>query len=115
MVFILGTAVMPHLMVRVGASRTGRTAQLHEYRHDPGRVFALLLIHRLRIGAVAGATDSTAVDTTGRSSSTLPTWDVLGDGSAGPVVLITLLACVVFLSVLINVTSVVRCRRLHHP
>ncbi|MFG2953620.1 transporter [Streptomyces sp. NPDC048291] len=108
MVFILGTAVMPHLILRVGASRTGRAARRSmSIAASLVGVFVLLLVTTgFASAALVGAAGITTADTTGQSSSVLLASDVLGDGSTGRVVLITLMACVVFLTVLTTVTSV---------
>ncbi|MET7784415.1 cation acetate symporter [Streptomyces sp. NPDC005388] len=107
-VYILGTAVMPHQILRVGASRTGRTAR-RSTSIATGLVglFVILLITTgFATAAVVGANGIGAVDATGQSSLILLASDVLGDGSTGRVVLITLVACVVFLTLLTTVTSV---------
>ncbi|MFJ8024573.1 transporter [Streptomyces sp. NPDC096311] len=107
-VFILGTAVMPHQLLRIGASRTGRAAR-RSMSIATGLVgaFVLLLITTgFASAAVVGATGIGAVDATGQSSPIQLASDVLRDGSTGRVVLITVMACVVFLTVLTTVTSV---------
>ncbi|MET7655543.1 transporter [Streptomyces sp. NPDC005486] len=108
MVFILGTAVMPHQFLRIGASRTGRTAR-RSVSIAAGLVgaFVLLLIATgFAAAAVVGATGIRAVDATGQSSLIQLASDVLRDGSTGRVALITVIACVVFLTVLTTVSSV---------
>ncbi|MFF2513801.1 transporter [Streptomyces sp. NPDC058086] len=107
-VFILGTAVMPHQLLRIGASRTGRAAR-RSMSIATGLVgaFVLLLITTgFASAAVVGATGIGAVDAAGQSSPIQLASDVLRDGSTGRVVLITVMACVVFLTVLTTVTSV---------
>ncbi|MEU0820998.1 sodium:solute symporter family transporter [Streptomyces mirabilis] len=107
-VFILGTAVMPHQLLRIGASRTGRAAR-RSMSIATGLVgaFVLLLITTgFASAAVVGATGIGAVDATGQSSPIQLASDVLRDGSTGRIVLITVMACVVFLTVLTTVTSV---------
>ncbi|MFD4510262.1 transporter [Streptomyces sp. NPDC058457] len=107
-VVILGTAVMPHLILRVGASRSGRSARRSmSIATGLVGVFILLLITTgFASVAVVGATNLTAVDPGGQASPILLASEVLGDGSTGRVVLITVMACVVFLAVLTTVTSV---------
>lgn len=107
-VFILGTAVMPHQILRVSASRTGRTAR-RSTSIAAGLVgaFTLLLIATgFASAAVVGASGIGAVDATGQSSPVQLASEVLQDGSTGRIALITVLACVVFLTVLTTVTSV---------
>ncbi|MFJ9908236.1 transporter [Streptomyces sp. NPDC101152] len=107
-VFILGTAVMPHQLLRIGASRTGRTAR-RSVSIATGLVgaFVLLLITTgFAAAAVVGANGIRAVDATGQSSLIQLASGVLGDGSTGRVPLITVIACVVFLTVLTTVSSV---------
>ncbi|NEB04209.1 transporter [Streptomyces sp. SID13726] len=107
-VFILGTAMMPHQILRISASRTGRTAR-RSMSIATGLVgaFVLLLIATgFASAAVLGAAGIGAVDGTGQLSPIQLASGVLRDGSAGRVVLITVLACVVFLTVLTTVTSV---------
>ncbi|KUO07223.1 cation acetate symporter [Streptomyces sp. DSM 15324] len=108
LVFILGTAVMPHQLLRIGASRTGRTAR-RSVSIATGLVgaFVLLLITTgFAAAAVVGATGIGAVDATGQSSLIQLASGVLRDGSTGRVALITVVACVVFLTVLTTVSSV---------
>ncbi|MET9658608.1 hypothetical protein [Streptomyces sp. NPDC006510] len=70
-------------------------------------VFILLLIATgFASAAVVGAAGIGAVDPSGQSSPILLAAGVLRDGSTGRVVLITLMACVIFLAVLTTVTSV---------
>ncbi|MFJ9151688.1 transporter [Streptomyces sp. NPDC102270] len=107
-VFILGTAVMPHQLLRIGASRTGRTAR-RSVSIATGLVgaFVLLLITTgFAAAAVVGATGIGAVDPTGQSSLIQLASGVLRDGSTGRVALITVVACVAFLTVLTTVSSV---------
>lgn len=107
-VFILGTAVMPHLILRVGASRSGHAARRSmSIATGLVGVFTLLLITTgFAAAAVVGGPDIGTVDAGGQSSPILLASGVLGDGSTGRVVLITLMACVIFLAVLTTVTSV---------
>ncbi|GAB3009155.1 cation acetate symporter [Streptomyces pseudoechinosporeus] len=106
-VVILGTAVMPHLILRVSASRTGRSAR-RSMSIATGLVgiFVLLVVMTgFAAAAVVGGAQIGAFDVTGQSSPILLASGVLGDGSAR-VALITLMACVVFAAVLTTVTSV---------
>ncbi|MFD4511011.1 transporter [Streptomyces sp. NPDC058464] len=107
-VFILGTAVMPHLLLRIGASRTGHSARrsMSIATGLQGILILLLVATGFASAAVAGAAGIGAVDATGQSSSILLASAVLRDGSTGRVALITLMACVVFLTVFTTVTSV---------
>lgn len=107
-VFILGTAVMPHLVLRIGASRSGRTARRSmSIATALIGVFVILLISTgFASAAVVGAGGISTADASGQSSAILLSARVLHDGSAGRVALITLMACVVFLTVLTTVTSV---------
>lgn len=108
LVFILGTAVMPHQLLRIGASRTGRAARrsMSIATALVGAFVLLLITTGFASAAVVGATGIGAVDATGQSSPIQLASDVLRDGSTGRVVLITVIACVVFLTVLTTVTSV---------
>ncbi|MER7690445.1 transporter [Streptomyces sp. NPDC097610] len=107
-VFILGTAMMPHQILRIGASRTGRAARrsMSIATGLVGTLVLLLITTGFASAAVVGATGIGAVDGTGQSSPIQLASDVLRDGSTGRVVLITVMACVVFLTVLTTVTSV---------
>ncbi|WOX21616.1 sodium:solute symporter family transporter [Streptomyces solicathayae] len=108
MVLILGTAVAPHLLLRVSASRNGRSARRSvSIAVGLVGVFALLLITTgFAAAAVVGSKVIGAVDGNGQSSPILLASGVLGDGSTGRVALITAMACVVFLAVLSTTTSV---------
>ncbi|MGW6962383.1 sodium:solute symporter family transporter [Streptomyces chartreusis] len=107
-VVILGTAVMPHLILRVGASRTGREAQrsMSIATLVMGVSVFLLIAVGFAAAAVVGGTKIGAVDAGGQASPILLASDVLRDGSTGRVALITVMACVVFLAVLTTVSSV---------
>jgi cation/acetate symporter len=106
-VFVLGTAVMPHLILRVSASRTGRSARRSvSIATGLVGVFILLLVTTgFAAAAVVGGAEIGIFDASGLSSPVLLASGVLGDGSAR-VALITLVACVVFTAVLTTVTSV---------
>jgi cation/acetate symporter len=106
-VVILGTAVMPHLILRVSASRTGRSARRSmSIATGLVGVFILLVVMTgFAAAAVVGGAQIGAFDVSGQSSPILLASGVLGEGSAR-VTLITLMACVVFAAVLTTVTSV---------
>ncbi|MFE2069577.1 transporter [Streptomyces sp. NPDC059467] len=107
-VFILGTAVMPPMILRIGASRTGRAARRSmTIATGLGGLFvALLVTTGFAAAAVVGGTGIGAVDAGGQTAPILLASDVLRDGSTQRVALITLMACVIFLTVLTTVTSV---------
>ncbi|MFE6856099.1 transporter, partial [Streptomyces sp. NPDC057674] len=108
LVVILGTAVTPHLILRVGASRTGRSAR-RSVSIATGLVaaFVLLLVTTgFAAAAVVGSSAIRSVDAIGQASPILLASHVLPDHSTARTVLITLMACVAFLAVLTTVTSV---------
>ncbi|MFC6064027.1 sodium:solute symporter family transporter [Streptomyces ochraceiscleroticus] len=107
-VVILGTAVMPHLILRVGASRTGRSARrsMSIAVGLTGAYFLLLIATGFAAAAVVGGRDIGRVDDNGQASPVLLASDVLGNGSAMRVALITAVACAAFLVILTTVTSV---------
>ncbi|WP_225320884.1 sodium:solute symporter family transporter [Streptomyces luteolifulvus] len=107
-VAILGLAMMPHLILRIAGSRSGRTARRSTRTAVwLSGIFVLLLITTgFSAAAVVGAADLGAVDASGQSAPIQLASEVLGHGSTGRVVLITVMACVVFLAVLTTVTSV---------
>ncbi|MGW5781062.1 sodium:solute symporter family transporter [Streptomyces sp. NPDC003863] len=108
MIVILGTALMPHLILRVGASRSGTSARRSTgIAAGPVSVFFLLLIPTgFSAAAVVGSRDLAGVDPNGQAAPILPASEVLGEGSDMRVTLITVMACVAFLAVLTAVTSV---------
>ncbi|MFE5913533.1 transporter [Streptomyces wedmorensis] len=107
-VVILGTAMMPHLILRVAASRTGRSARrsMSVAAGLTGAFFLLLIATGFAAAAVVGAAEIGAVDANGQTAPILLASRVLGHGSTARVVLITAVACVAFLAVLTAVTSV---------
>ncbi|WP_308119024.1 transporter [Streptomyces sp. JJ38] len=107
-VVILGAAMMPHMLLRIGASRSGRSARRSmSIATGLFGVFSLLLVTTgFAAAAVVGGSDIGAVDANGQASPILLASAVLGDGSTARVVLITVVACVAFLAVLTTVTSV---------
>ncbi|WP_405742663.1 transporter [Streptomyces sp. NBC_00028] len=106
-IVILGTSVMPHLILRIGASQTGQTARRSmSIATGLVGVFVFLLIATgFAAAAVVGAAGIGVVDATGQSSPIQLAAALLPDSSTGHVVLITLMACVIFLTVLTTVTS----------
>ncbi|MEU9478704.1 cation acetate symporter [Streptomyces sp. NPDC048191] len=107
-VMILGTAVAPHLILRVSTSLTGRTARrsMGIAAGLNGAFFLLLTTTGFAAVAVVGSKDIRAVDANGQSSPILLAAALLHDGSAAKVTLITIMACVAFLAALTTVTSV---------
>ncbi len=108
MVVILGMAMMPHLILRVAASRSGRSARRStSIAAGLTTAFYLLLIATgLAAAAVVGSGQIGAVDANGQAAPILLASRVLEHGSTGRVVIITIVACVAFLAVLTAVTSV---------
>ncbi|MEU7302755.1 transporter [Streptomyces sp. NPDC007189] len=107
-VVILGASVTPHLILRISASRSGRSAR-RSMSIAAGLVgtFTLLLITTgFAAAAVVGSGDIGSVDADGQSSPILLASRVLPAGSAPRVVLITAVACVAFLATLTTVSSV---------
>ncbi|MFF7777104.1 transporter [Streptomyces tanashiensis] len=107
-VLILGTAMMPHLILRISASRTGQAARRSmSIAVGLTGVFVLFLMTTgFAAAAVVGGGEIGAVDATGQSSPILLASGVLRDGSSARVVLITVVACVAFFAVLTAVASV---------
>ncbi|MFF2166655.1 cation acetate symporter [Streptomyces sp. NPDC058175] len=108
-VLILGTAAMPHLILRVSASRTGRAARrsMSIAVALTGAYFLLLIATGFAAAAVVGGRDIFMVDANGQASPILLAAGVLPNGSTARVALITAVACVAFLVVLTTVTSVI--------
>jgi cation/acetate symporter len=108
MVVILGMAMMPHLVLRVAASRSGRAARRATSLAVglTGAFYVLLITAGLAAAAVIGGELIGAVDANGQAAPILLASGVLGHGSTARVVLITAVACVAFLTVLTAVTSV---------
>ncbi|MFG1667781.1 transporter [Streptomyces sp. Y7] len=107
-VVILGAAVMPHLILRLNASRSGDAARrsMAVAVGVLGGFFLLLIAAGFAAAAVVGGSGIGAVDASGQSSLISLASGVLRDGSGGRAVLITAVACVVFVAVLTTVTSV---------
>lgn len=107
-VVILGAAMMPHLILRLNASNSGREARrtMAVAVGILGVFFLLLIAAGFAAAAVVGGPGIAAVDTSGQSSLISLASGVLSDGSAGRAGLITAVACVIFIAVLTTVTSV---------
>ncbi|QKZ24671.1 cation acetate symporter [Streptomyces chartreusis] len=108
MVLILGTAVMPHLLLRISASSTGRSARrsMSIAAGLVGAFFLLLITTGFAAAAVVGSRRIGAADPIGQSSLIWLSSAVLSDDSGIRTSLITVVACVSFLAVLTTVTSV---------
>ncbi|MEV6678115.1 transporter [Streptomyces erythrochromogenes] len=108
LVLILGTAVVPHLILRVSASRSGRSARRSmSFAIGLVGVFVLLLVTTgFAAAAVVGSDAIRSVDAMGQASPILLAADVLPGHSTARTALITAVACVAFLAVLTTVTSV---------
>ncbi|MFF8871927.1 sodium:solute symporter family transporter [Streptomyces massasporeus] len=107
-VVILGTAMMPHLLLRVSASRDAPAARrsLSVAVGLTGLFYLLLITTGFAAAAVVGSGQIGAVDAKGQGAPILLASEVLPHHSTGRVVLITLVACVAFLAVLTAVASV---------
>ncbi|MFE3644337.1 cation acetate symporter [Streptomyces sp. NPDC059169] len=105
---ILGTAVAPHLLLRIGASRSGPAARrsISIASALVGMFTVLLIATGFASAALLGSKNIGAADGNGQSSLLLLASDVLDDGSSARVALITTIACVTFLAVFTAVTSV---------
>ncbi|MEU0403848.1 transporter [Streptomyces sp. NPDC006197] len=108
LVVILGTAVAPHLILRISASRTGRSARrsMSTAVGLSGVYTVLLIATGFAAAAVVGSGAISAVDADGQSSPILLASAVLPDHPTARIVLVTVMACLVFLSVLTTVASV---------
>ncbi|MFE7017245.1 transporter [Streptomyces sp. NPDC057651] len=107
-VLILGTAVLPNLILRVSASPNGRSAR-RSTSIAAGLVTAFLVLLSaagFAAAAVVGGDAIWAVDEVGQGSSILLASEVLPDGSVARVALITAMASVAFLAALTTVSSV---------
>ncbi|MFE8957933.1 sodium:solute symporter family transporter [Streptomyces iakyrus] len=107
-VVILGTAMMPHLLLRVSASRDVPAARrsLSVAVGLTGLFYLLLITTGFAAAAVVGSGQIGAIDAKGQGAPILLASEVLPHHSTGRVVLITLVACVAFLAVLTAVASV---------
>ncbi|MFF1508274.1 transporter [Streptomyces sp. NPDC058326] len=107
-VVILGTAMMPHLLLRVSAGRDVPAARrsLSVAVGLTGLFYLLLITTGFAAAAVVGGGRIGAVDARGQGAPILLASEVLPQHSTGRVVLITLVACVAFLAVLTAVASV---------
>ncbi|MEU9294352.1 hypothetical protein [Streptomyces sp. NPDC048266] len=106
-VVILGTAMMPHLLLRVSASRDVPAARrsLSVAVGLTGLFYLLLITTGFAAAAVVGSGRIGAVDAMGQGAPILLASEVFSQHSTGRVVLITLVACVAFLAVLTAVAS----------
>ncbi|MFF8848059.1 transporter [Streptomyces sp. NPDC015127] len=107
-VVILGTAMMPHLILRVSAGRDVPAARrsMSIAVALSGLFFLLLITTGFAAAAVVGSGQIGAVDAKGQGALILLASSVLPHHSTGRVVLITLVACVAFLAVLTAVAAV---------
>ncbi|MFJ9249631.1 hypothetical protein [Streptomyces sp. NPDC101776] len=106
---IFDAATMPHMLLRLNASRTGRSARRSaSIAVGLFGIFLLLLITAgfgFASAAVVGGA-GIAADASGQSSLILLASHVVDEGSPLRTALITLLGCVIFLTVLTTVASV---------
>ncbi|MEV6200312.1 transporter [Streptomyces sp. NPDC051771] len=107
-VLVLGTAMMPHLLLRLSAARDASAARrsLSVAVGLTGLFYFLLITTGLAAAAVVGGGRIGTVDAKGQGAPILLASEVLPHHSTGRVVLITLMACVAFLAVLTAVASV---------
>ncbi|MEU7111606.1 transporter [Streptomyces sp. NPDC046182] len=107
-VVILGTAMMPHLLLRVSASRDVPAARrsLSVAVGLTGLFYLLLITTGFAAAAVVGSGRIGAVDAMGQGAPILLASEVLPQHSTGRLVLITLVTCAAFLAVLTAVASV---------
>ncbi|MFE1229232.1 transporter [Streptomyces sp. NPDC058745] len=105
---ITGMAVLPHLILRVGASRSGQAARRSAaIACGVSGVFTLLLVMTgFAAVAVVGGEGIGTADTNGQSAPLLLASSLLPQGSVARGVLITAVACLSFLALLTTVTSV---------
>ncbi|MEI7029338.1 sodium:solute symporter family transporter [Streptomyces pratensis] len=108
LVVILGTAMAPHLILRISASRSGRSARrsMSIAAILSTAFVVLLLMAGLASTAVVGSRTIGAVDGNGQSALVLLASGLLHDASSARVVLVTAISCVAFLAVLTAVSSV---------
>ncbi|AVH94293.1 MULTISPECIES: sodium:solute symporter family transporter [Streptomyces] len=107
-VVVLGTAMMPHLLLRVSAGRDVPAARrsLSVAVGLTGLFYVLLIATGFAATAVVGGGRIGAVDAKGQGAPILLASEVLPHHSTSRIVLITLVACVAFLAVLTAVASV---------
>lgn len=105
---ITGTAVLPHLILRISASRSGLAAQRSmAIASGIFAVFTFLLVTTgFAAAAVVGGQDIGTADTNGQSAPILLAARLFPDGSTARVALITVVACLAFLALLTTVASV---------
>ncbi|MGW7823588.1 sodium:solute symporter family transporter [Streptomyces puniciscabiei] len=103
---VLGAATMPHLILRLNASRSGRSAR-RSMSIAVGLIaaFVLLLITTAFSAAAVVGSSSAGVDQSGESSLMLLASGLLGAGSTARTGLITVVGCVIFFTVLTTVAS----------
>ncbi|CAL9640428.1 solute symporter family protein [Streptomyces sp. enrichment culture] len=108
LVVILGAAVTPHLLLRIGASRSGQAARrsISIASLLVGVFVVLLIAAGFASAALLGSKRIGAADGNGQSSLLLLAHGVVDGGTPGGVVLVTVIACVTFLAVITAVTSV---------
>lgn len=105
---IMGMAVLPHLVLRIGAARSGQAAR-RSMAMACGicGVFTLLLVMTgFSAAAVVGGEGIGTADTNGQAAPLLLASSLLPQGSVARVALITAVACLAFLALLTTVTSV---------
>ncbi|MFJ8027771.1 transporter [Streptomyces sp. NPDC096311] len=107
-VLILGVAMMPHLILRINASRNGRSARRSvAVAAVPLGMFVLLLIAvGFAAAAVVGGKNTGMADLFGPSFLISLASGLVSNGSAAGVALITAIACVVFLALITSVASI---------
>ncbi|MER8036403.1 sodium:solute symporter family transporter [Streptomyces hydrogenans] len=107
-VVILGTAMLPHLILRIGSSTTRQAARrsVGIAIGVTGAVSLLLITTGFAAAAVVGHHAIAAVDANGQASPILLAAGVLEHGTEARVVLITAMACVAFVAVLTGVSAV---------
>ncbi|MET9090142.1 transporter [Streptomyces sp. NPDC004237] len=107
-VLVLGTAMMPHIILRVSASRNGRTARRSVSIATAlvGIFVLLLIVTGFSAAAVVGGANIGGLDVSGQSALIQLASSLLRADSMGQIVLITAMAAVVFFVILTAVTSV---------
>lgn len=107
LVMVLGMAMMPHLILRVAASRSGEAARRStSIAAGLTTLFYLLLITTgFAAAAVVGSGRIGTVDPNGQAAPILLASGILGHETTTRVVLITVVACAAFLAALTAVTS----------
>ncbi|MER7762419.1 transporter [Streptomyces sp. NPDC097619] len=108
LVEITGIAVLPQLILRVGASRSGRAARRSVAVAGAvlGAFTLLLVMTGFAAVAVVGGDGVGTADANGQSATFLLASSLFPQGSPARGVLITAVACLFFLALLTTVTSV---------